>query len=100
MTGQPELWTPEIHRRIACKRRKRARRQKLSLGVACFALFCGTAALLHQVQSFGVVNVEGVYGSVLLREGAGAYVLVGVAAFAAGTVMTLLSLRWKGKHRS
>ena len=35
------------------------------------------------------------YGAVLLRDGAGAYVVIGVIAFAAGVAATVLCVRLK-----
>lgn len=42
----------------------------------------------------------GMYGSMLLHEDAGGYVLVGVIAFAAAVIITVVCIRYAEKKRS
>ena len=60
-------------------------------------LFSGIGILLRKVQSGGVPTVADSYGSVLLRGGASAYVVVGIAAFAVGVTVTVICIRLKNK---
>ena len=39
------------------------------------------------------------YGSVLLRGGASAYIVVGIAAFAVGVTVTMICIRLKNKSK-
>ena len=39
------------------------------------------------------INATGMYGTILLHEGAGGYVLVGVASFTAAAVLTVVCMR-------
>ena len=78
--------------------RYRARIEALRL--SCHAagsllLLTGAILLLRDVQSPGVASVADGYGAVLLRDGAGAYVVVGLLTFALGVLATLLCVRMK-----
>ena len=50
-------------------------------------------------QSGGVPTVADSYGSVLLRGGASAYIVVGIAAFAVGVTVTMICIRLKNKSK-
>ena len=58
--------------------------------LAAFSLFllAGIGFLLRGVQARGISAVAEGYSSVLLRENAGEYIVVGVAAFVAGVALT------------
>ena len=64
-----------------------------------FSLFllAGIGILFRSVQTPGVVEVANGYGAVLLRDGAGAYVVIGIAAFVIGVTVTVLCIRLKNK---
>ena len=57
----------------------------------------GIGALLNTVQMPGIVSVAEGYGAVLLRNGAGSYVVLGIAAFVIGVAVTVLCIRLKNK---
>ena len=91
-----------VKRRVRENTRRRQRRGIYGLSAACMLLF---AALM---QTAGVVVGQGQpaawdsFGAMLLQEDAGGYVLVGVAAFAAAVVLTVLCMRlheWEKKQR-
>ena len=77
-------------------RKNTRRRQKCSiygLSAACMLLF---AVLMQAADAFvvhGQTAAWGSFGAMLLREDAGGYVLVGVAAFAAAVVLTVVCMR-------
>ena len=58
----------------------------------------GIAALLGRVQSAGLPSVTAGYSAVLLRNGAGLYILVGITAFAVGAALTLICIRLQNKR--
>ena len=87
MTRRTEIRVREVHRRVREKRRRRERRIRSGLTGTSLCLFAGIILLLKGVQTPGVSAVAGSYSAVLLRDGAGAYILVGIAAF--GEPMTL-----------
>ena len=90
MTGRTEIRVREIHRRTRRYRRRYENRALYSLTAFSLFLFSGIGFLLRKVQSGGLPTVADSYGSVLLQGGAGAYIVVGIAAFTAGVAMTAL----------
>ena len=78
--------------------RARCEARQLSILTACsLLLLAGLGLLLNHAQSSGVATVAGAYGAVLLQDGAGAYVVIGIAAFAAGVAVTVLCVRLKSR---
>lgn len=78
--------------------RTRCEARQLSILTACsLLLLAGIGLLLNHAQSSGVATVAGAYGAVLLQDGAGAYVVIGIAAFAAGVAVTVLCVRLKSR---
>ena len=96
MTGRTERRVREIRRRTRQYRKRHERRVLSTLSVCSLLLFAGI--LLRKVQSGGVPTVAESYGSVLLRGGASAYIVVGIAAFAVGVTVTVICIRCKRKH--
>ena len=97
MTGRTEFRVREIHRRTRRYRQRYEHRALSSLTAFSLFLLAGIGALLQRVQAGGVSAVADGYGAVLLREGAGAYILVGIAAFAAGAALATLCIRHRKK---
>ena len=63
------------------------------LTVCSLFLLAGIGVLLKTVQTPGIVSVAEGYGAVLLRNGAGSYVVLGIAAFVLGVTATVLCIR-------
>lgn len=86
--------------RVAALRRKRERRMTTILTVlssiitVCLAMVAGE--LVDERQS----HVPGLYGSTMLSEEAGGYVLVGVLSFCAAVVITVLCTRYRDKKKT
>ena len=73
---------------------KRERAALRRLGTLCTVLALGlTGALAHFIDGAPGAAVQGAYGATLLADSAGGYVLVGVAAFAAAVVLTVVCMR-------
>ena len=73
---------------------KRERTALRRLGTLCTALALGlTGALAHFIGGAPGAAVQGAYGATLLADSAGGYVLVGVAAFTAAVVLTVVCMR-------
>ena len=81
--------------RVREKRKRREQRIRSSLTGTSLCLLAGIVWLLKGVQTPGVSTVAGSYSAVLLRDGAGAYILVGIAAFVLGVMVTMLCIRYK-----
>ena len=99
MTGRTERRIREIRRRTRQYRKRYERRVLSTLSVCSLLLFAGIGILLRKVQSGGVPTVTDSYGSVLLRGGTSAYVVVGIAAFAVGVTVTMICIRLKNKSK-
>ena len=97
MTGRAGSRMSEIRRRTRQYRKRYERRVLSTLSVCSLLLFAEIGILLRKVQSGGVPTVADSYGSVLLQGGAGAYIVVGIAAFTAGVAMTVICIRCKKK---
>ena len=77
----------EIHIQEICRR---ARQYSL------FLLACITT-LLKKIQTPGIFAAANAYGAVLLRNDVSPYIVVGVAAFAAGVMCTIFCMRCREK---
>ena len=55
--------------------------------------------LLQVTHPAGIPTVSAGYGSVLLRNGADIYVVIGIAAFVAGVVFTVMCIRLREKDK-
>ena len=78
-----------VKKRVRDNTRRRQRRSVYGLSAACMLLF---AALL-QAEGMAIGRGQTAFGAMLLREDAGGYVLVGVAAFAAAVVLVIACVR-------
>ena len=88
-----------LHARVRALRRVRERRKTGAMGAASAAL---TGCLLFLVFGGGGTHpggAAGLYsGATMLFEGAGPYVLIAVAAFMAGVVVTVVLIRSRRKE--
>ena len=82
-----------VKQRVRENTRRRQRREAISLSAACMLLFAVLMQAAGTVVGPGQPEAWGVFGAMLLREDAGGYVLVGVAAFAAAVVLTVVCMR-------
>ena len=97
MTGKTETRVREIQSRTRQYRRQRENRVLSSLAAFSLFLLAGIGVLFGSVQTPGVAAVADGYGAVLLRDGAGAYVVIGLLAFVIGVTVTVLCIRLKNK---
>lgn len=97
MTGKTEIRVREIGRRTR-QYRKRYETRLLSCLTACsLFLLAGIGVLFKSAETPGIAEVAEGYGAVLLRSGAGAYVVIGLLAFVIGVAVTVLCIRLKNK---
>ena len=82
MTGMTETRMREIRCRTRQYRKRYETQMLFCLTVCSLFFLVGIGALLKSVQMPGIVSVAEGYGAVLLRNGAGSYVVLGIAAFA------------------
>ena len=95
MTGKTETRMRVIQSRTRQYRKRYEARLLTSLTVCSLFPLAGIGVLFRRVQTPGVVSVAGGCGAVLLQSGAGAYVVIGITAFAIGVAVTVLCIRLK-----
>ena len=86
MTSMTETRMREIRSRTRQYRKRYETQMLFCLTICSLFFLVGIGALLKSVQTPG-------YGAVLLRDGAGAYVVLGIAAFVIGAAVTVLCIR-------
>ena len=74
-------------------RRRRQRREVGSLSALCVLLLAALMRTADTVVGPGMAAAQGSFGAMLLRQDAGGYVLVGVVAFAAAVLLTVVCMR-------
>ena len=82
-----------VKQRVRENNRRRQRRGIYGLSAMCMLLFAVLMQAVGTVAGPGQPEAWGVFGAMLLREDAGGYVLVGVAAFTAAVVLTVVCMR-------
>ena len=97
MTGKTETRMREIRSRTRQYQKRYEARLLSCLTMCSLFLLAGIGVLFRSVQTPGIAAVAEGYGAVLLRDGAGAYVVVGIAAFVIGVTVTVLCIRLKNK---
>lgn len=85
--------------RAAALRRKRENRITAALSGACAVLFICLAGMTKALGGVPRGSVPDFYGATMLLEGAGGYVFIGVLAFMAGMVITVLCVRHREKEK-
>ena len=80
-----------VKRQIRKNTRRRQKRGIGRLSAVCMLLFAALMQTADRVVGQGQTAAWGGFGAMLLREDAGGYVLVGVAAFA--VVLTVVCMR-------
>ena len=97
MTGKTETRVREIRSRTRQYRKRYETRLFSCLTLCSLFLLAGIGVLFRSIQTPGVAAVADGYGGVLLRDGAGAYVVIGIAAFVIGVSVTVLCIQLKSR---
>ena len=100
MTGKTETRMREIRCRTRQYRKQQETRLFSCLTLCSLFLLAGIGVLFRSVQTPGIVSIAEGYGAVLLRDGAGAYVVIGIAAFVVGASVTVLCIRLKNRSKN
>ena len=87
-----------VKQRVRENTRRRQRRGIYGLSAACMLLCAALMQTAGTVVGPGQPEAWGVFGSMLLRQDAGGYVLVAVVSFAAAVVITALCFRLRSKE--
>ena len=78
-------------------RRKKLRQIGILSVLAVLNLVLLSAVLYHVISPLDIDGSYSVYGSLMLPEKAGGYIIVGVLCFIAAVILTLLCIKWKKK---
>lgn len=97
MDDRTKIRMREIRRRIRYRRHKYEMRLLSCLGVLVLFLLTGIGTLLTEVQTAGLAQVGSAYSSILLRQGAADYIVIGTAAFVFGVAVTVIFIRLRRK---
>ena len=87
-----------VKQRVRENNRRRQQREVISLSAFCLMLFTALAGAADALIVRGQTAAWGVFGTRLLREDAGGYVLVAVVSFAAAAAITALCFRLKNRE--
>lgn len=82
-----------VKKRVRETTRRRQKHGVCGLSAMCMLLFAALMQTAGTVIGQGQTAAQGVFGAMLLCEDAGGYVLVGVVAFAAAVVLTVICMR-------
>ena len=82
-----------VKQRVRENARRRQRRGIYRLSTACMLLCTVLMQAAGMIIGKGQTATRGVFGTMLLREDAGGYVLVAIVSFAAAVVITVLCFR-------
>lgn len=88
-----------VKSRIRQKQRSREKSIIRRLSVLCLFLCVSLTGAVGAFAGFGHNAAVSMYGSILLREDAGGYVLVGVVSFTAAVVITVLCIRYRERDK-
>ena len=87
-----------VKQRVRENTRRRQRREVIRLSAACMLLCAALMQTAGTVVGPGQPEAWGVFGTMLLREDAGGYVLVGVVSFATAAAFTALCFRLRNRE--
>ena len=88
-----------VKQRVRENTGRRQRREVISLSAACILLCAALMQTAGTVVGPGQTSAWGSFGTMLLREDAGGYVLVAVVSFAAAVVITALCFRLRIREK-
>ena len=87
-----------VKKRVHEKYRRKERRGNCRLSALCTALSAFLVGTVHTATGQTQITARGMYGSILLHEDAGGYVLVGVISFATAVMITVLCIRLRERE--
>ncbi len=70
-----------------------------SLSALCTFLLISLVGIIGLMTGRTSGIVQGLYGSMMLFEGVGSYILVGLIAFIVAVIITLICIRYKEKNK-
>ena len=90
----------KIRQKCRQYRRQYENRRLGELACSCVFLVLCIFSVLKEAGVSGSSAVTGAYSSVVLHNGGGIFVFIGIAAFAAGVTITVLCIRYRRYKKS
>lgn len=84
-----------VKKKIKEIQRRRERESLCRLSALCVMLFASLVCTVQSAAGPGQPILIGMYGTILLHEDMGMYILVGVISFTVAVIITLLCIRYR-----
>ena len=88
-----------VKARVRQLRRRREKHEICALSALCLALAASLVGAISALTGAAPAIEPGLYGTMLLYQDAGGYVLVGVVSFTVAVVATVLCMSFRDKTR-
>ena len=85
--------------RVRQLRRRREKRAIGALSALCLLLAASLVRALSAVTGGAPAMEQGMYGTMLLYDGAGGYVLGGVVSFTVAVIVTALCMKYRNREK-
>lgn len=88
-----------VKKRIRQRQREIEKHRIWGLSAICVLLFAALVELTGTFAEPEQAALPGFYGSILLHEDAGGYVLVGIISFVAAVIITVLCIKYRDRKK-
>ncbi len=89
-----------VKKRVRQRQRRQEKRALYSLSALCLLLFISLVGTIGAFTGSKHSAALSVYGSILLHEEVGGYVLVGVISFTAAVIITVLCSKYRKRDKT
>ena len=84
-----------VKKRIRHRQREMEKHRLFGLSAICVLLSAALAGVIGTFTETEQIAIPGLYGSILLHEDVGGYVLVGVISFTIAVIITVLCIKYR-----
>ena len=88
-----------VKKRVRQKRRRQGKHTLYTLSALCLLLFVSLVGTIVAFTGFGHSAALSMYGSILLHENVGGYVLVGVLSFSMAVAITVFCIKYRDRKK-
>ena len=89
-----------VKKRIRQRQREMEKYRIFALSAICVLLSAALVGLMGIFTGAEQIVIPGLYGSILLHENAGGYVLVGVISFTTAVIITVLCIKYRKRNKT
>ena len=89
-----------VKKRIRQRQREMEKHRIFVFSAICVLLSAALAGSMGIFTGAEQIVIPGLYGSILLHENAGGYVLVGVISFTAAVIITVLCIKYRKRNKT